>query len=57
MSSITPTSEWAATRAVLSKSVQRLKSAGKAKVGLAHQTGRGPGSGEGLADAFGFSAI
>ncbi|MBA4332452.1 DUF898 family protein [Brevundimonas sp.] len=37
--------------------VQRLKSAGKAKVGLAHQTGRGPGSGEGLADAFGFSAI
>jgi len=37
--------------------VQRLKSAGKAKVGLAHQTTRGPGSGEGLADAFGFSAI
>jgi uncharacterized membrane protein YjgN (DUF898 family) len=37
--------------------IQRLKSTGKAKVGLAHQTGRGPGSGEGLADAFGFSAI
>ena len=37
--------------------VQRLTSAGKAKVGLAHQTTRGPGSGEGLADAFGFSAI
>ena len=37
--------------------IQRLKSAGKAKVGLAHQTGRGPGSGEGLADACGFSAI
>lgn len=37
--------------------ITRLKSDGKAKVGLAHQTGRGPGSGEGLADAFGFSAI
>ena len=37
--------------------VERLSSEGTARLSLAHQAGRGPGSGEGLADAFGFSAI
>lgn len=37
--------------------IQRLKSDGTARLHLAKQAERGPGSGEGLADAFGFSAI
>lgn len=37
--------------------VERLESAGAARLDLVEQTGTGPGSGEGLADAFGFSAI
>jgi len=37
--------------------IDRLSSEGMARLSLAHQAGRGPGSGEGLADAFGFSAI
>lgn len=37
--------------------VERLESAGEAELEAAHQATRGPGSGEGLADAFGFSAI
>ncbi|QTC91680.1 YjgN family protein [Brevundimonas goettingensis] len=37
--------------------VERLTSTGEARVDEALQTGRGPGSGEGLADAFGFSLI
>lgn len=37
--------------------IQRLKSDGTARLHLAQQAERGPGSGEGLADAFGFSAI
>jgi uncharacterized membrane protein YjgN (DUF898 family) len=37
--------------------VQRLESAGTADLAAARQATRGPGSGEGLADAFGFSAI
>lgn len=37
--------------------IKRLKSDGAARLNLAQQTERGPGSGEGLADAFGFSAI
>jgi len=37
--------------------VERLTSAGTAKLDEAQQTGTGPGSGEGLADAFGFSLI
>ncbi len=37
--------------------VERLKSSGTARLDLAHQATRGPGSGEGLADAFGFGAI
>ena len=37
--------------------VQRLTSTGTAQVDEALQTGTGPGSGEGLADAFGFSLI
>ena len=37
--------------------VQRLKSTGTAQVDEALQTGTGPQSGEGLADAFGFSLI
>lgn len=37
--------------------VSRLSSAGLAHLELARQAGKGPGSGEGLADAFGFSAI
>ena len=37
--------------------VERLSSTGEARVDEALQTGRGPGSGEGLADAFGFSLI
>lgn len=37
--------------------VERLSSKGEARVDEALQTGRGPGSGEGLADAFGFSLI
>ena len=37
--------------------VQRLESTGTARLDLAHQAERGPGSGEGLADAFGFSSI
>jgi len=37
--------------------VERIKSTGTAKVDEAVQTGTGPGSGEGLADAFGFSLI
>jgi len=37
--------------------VSRLTSAGLAHLDLARQAGKGPGSGEGLADAFGFSAI
>lgn len=37
--------------------VERLSSQGEAQVDEALQTGRGPGSGEGLADAFGFSLI
>ncbi|CAN7157261.1 YjgN family protein [Brevundimonas sp. LjRoot202] len=36
---------------------ERLESTGEARLDLARQAGRGPGSGEGLADAFGFSAI
>lgn len=36
---------------------ERLSSEGTARLQMAHQAGRGPGSGEGLADAFGFSAI
>lgn len=37
--------------------IQRLESAGHARLDLARQADRGPGSGEGLADAFGFSSI
>lgn len=37
--------------------VERLTSAGTARLDEAQQTGTGPGSGEGLADAFGFSLI
>ena len=37
--------------------IQRLESAGEARLDLAQQASRGPASGEGLADAFGFSAI
>lgn len=37
--------------------IERLSSEGTARLSMAHQAGRGPGSGEGLADAFGFSAI
>lgn len=37
--------------------VERLESRGEADIEGALQTGRGPGSGEGLADAFGFSLI
>lgn len=37
--------------------IQRLESTGTARLDLAHQAERGPGSGEGLADAFGFSSI
>ena len=37
--------------------IRRLKSDGTARLNLAQQTERGPGTGEGLADAFGFSAI
>lgn len=37
--------------------VERLESTGEAELASAHQATRGPGSGEGLADAFGFSAI
>lgn len=37
--------------------IERLSSEGTARLSLAHQAERGPGSGEGLADAFGFSAI
>lgn len=37
--------------------VERLESTGEAELAAAHQATRGPGSGEGLADAFGFSAI
>jgi uncharacterized membrane protein YjgN (DUF898 family) len=37
--------------------IQRLESSGYARLDLARQAERGPGSGEGLADAFGFSAI
>lgn len=37
--------------------VERLKSTGVAQLDEARQTGTGPGSGEGLADAFGFSLI
>jgi uncharacterized membrane protein YjgN (DUF898 family) len=37
--------------------VQRLRSTGTAQIDEALQTGTGPGSGEGLADAFGFSLI
>lgn len=37
--------------------IERLESTGEARLDLAQQAGRGPGSGEGLADAFGFSAI
>ena len=37
--------------------VERLKSSGTAQIDEALQTGTGPGSGEGLADAFGFSLI
>ncbi|GAA0621344.1 hypothetical protein GCM10009422_16370 [Brevundimonas kwangchunensis] len=37
--------------------VERLESTGEAELAEAHQAARGPGSGEGLADAFGFSAI
>ena len=37
--------------------IERLESAGAADLASARQAGRGPGSGEGLADAFGFSAI
>lgn len=37
--------------------ITRLKSDGTARLNLAQQAERGPGSGEGLADAFGFSAI
>lgn len=37
--------------------ISRLSSEGTVRLDLVHQAGRGPGSGEGLADAFGFSAI
>jgi len=37
--------------------ITRLKSDGTARLKLAQQAERGPGTGEGLADAFGFSAI
>jgi uncharacterized membrane protein YjgN (DUF898 family) len=37
--------------------IQRLESTGHARLDLARQAARGPGSGEGLADAFGFSSI
>ena len=37
--------------------VRRLKSSGEARLDLAGQTGTGPKTGEGLADAFGFSMI
>ena len=37
--------------------VQRIESTGTARLDLARQAERGPGSGEGLADAFGFSSI
>lgn len=37
--------------------ITRLKSDGAARLNLAQQAERGPGTGEGLADAFGFSAI
>jgi uncharacterized membrane protein YjgN (DUF898 family) len=37
--------------------ISRLSSDGTARLDLVQQAGRGPGSGEGLADAFGFSAI
>lgn len=37
--------------------IKRLKSDGTARLNLALQAERGPGTGEGLADAFGFSAI
>lgn len=37
--------------------ISRLKSDGTARLKLAQQAERGPGTGEGLADAFGFSAI
>lgn len=37
--------------------VKRLKSSGEARLDLAGQTGTGPKTGEGLADAFGFSMI
>jgi uncharacterized membrane protein YjgN (DUF898 family) len=37
--------------------VKRLKSTGTARLDLAGQTGTGPKTGEGLADAFGFSLI
>ncbi|MNQ58411.1 hypothetical protein D3C85_726160 [compost metagenome] len=37
--------------------VSRLTSAGTAHLDLARQAGKGPSTGEGLADAFGFSAI
>ncbi|MDQ8028448.1 MAG: DUF898 family protein [Brevundimonas sp.] len=37
--------------------ITRLKSEGTARLNLAQQAERGPGTGEGLADAFGFSAI
>jgi len=37
--------------------IKRLKADGTARLNLAQQAERGPGSGEGLADAFGFSAI
>ncbi|MEY3292362.1 MAG: hypothetical protein RJB12_133 [Pseudomonadota bacterium] len=37
--------------------IQRLESTGTARLDLARQAERGPGSGEGLADAFGFSSI
>lgn len=37
--------------------VERLTTTGAVKLDDVHQVGTGPGSGEGLADAFGFSAI
>lgn len=37
--------------------LQRLSSTGTARLDIARQAERGPGSGEGLADAFGFSSI
>jgi len=37
--------------------IRRLESTGHARLDLARQAERGPGSGEGLADAFGFSSI